>query len=71
MSKNLKIPCSFKRTSVWESKEILEIILIIFFRKIKRDLNYSDMWIPTLRHNILSKDKLDYSANNVEKYWEE
>ena len=28
------------------------------------------MSIPTLRHNKLSKDKLDYSTNNVEKFWE-
>ena len=28
------------------------------------------MSIPTLTHNILSKDKLDYSTNNVEKFWE-
>ena len=36
----------------------------------KRDLNDSDMSMPTLRHNILSKDKLDCNTNNVEKFWE-
>ena len=28
------------------------------------------MSIPTLKHNILSKGKLDYSTKNVRKFWE-
>ena len=31
---------------------------------------YSDTSIPTLKYNILSKDKLDYSTNSVRKFWE-
>ena len=34
MSENFQISCSLKRTPVWASKETLDIILIIFFRRI-------------------------------------
>ena len=28
------------------------------------------MSIPTLKHNVLSKGKLDYSTKSVRKFWE-
>ena len=34
MSENFKISCSLKRTPVWESKDFLDITLIIFFCRI-------------------------------------
>ena len=70
MSKNFKIPCSLKRTSVWESKETLEVILIIFFCKIKTRLKLLWYVDPHTETHILSKDKLDCSTNNVGKFWE-
>ena len=59
-----------KNTSVRIERNFGNYSYYLFFAKQKRDLNYSDMSIPTLRYNILSKDKLDYSTNNVGKFWE-
>ena len=52
------------------SKGTLDIILITFFCGIIIRFKLDWYVEPTLKHNILSKGKLDYSTRSARKFWE-